>query len=64
MAYLLQLYRQENSLKYRLRNKLLINNIHIKITEGRRCAAEGRGKNKKRSTWEGQCSVLFDLVKL
>ena len=63
MAYLLQLYRQENSLKCRLRNKLLIDDIHITITEGRGCVAEGKGKKKKKSTpkkrwtWEGECTV-------
>ena len=41
MAYLLQLYRQE---KCRLRNKLLIDDIHITITEGRGCVAEGKAK--------------------
>ena len=48
MAYLLQLYRQENSLKCRLRNKLVTDDIHITITEGRGCEAEGRGKKKKK----------------
>ena len=47
MAYLLQLYRQENSLKCRLRNKLLIDNIHITISEGEGCVAEGKGKKEK-----------------
>ena len=47
MAYLLQLYRQENNLKCRLRNKLLIDDIHITITEGRGCVAEGKSKEKK-----------------
>ena len=47
MAYLLQLYRQDNSLKCRLRNKLLIDDIHITITEGRGCVAEGKAKKKK-----------------
>ena len=67
MAYLLQLYRQENSLKCRLRNKLLIDDIHITITEGRGCVAEGKGKKKKRSQrqksvgfWRG--NVLFETV--
>ena len=41
MEYLLQLYRQENSLKCRLCNKLLIDDIHITITEGRVYVAEG-----------------------
>ena len=63
MAYLLQLYRQENSLKYRPRNKLLIDDIHITITEGRGCVAEGKAKKKKKPmpkkhwTWEGECTV-------
>ena len=62
MAYLLQLYRQENSLKCRLRNKLLIDDIHITITEGRGCVAEGKANKKpatpkKRWTWEGECTV-------
>lgn len=49
MAYLLQLYRGENSLKCRLCNKLLIDDIHITITEGRGCrVAEGTGKKKKK----------------
>ena len=41
MEYLLQLYRQENSLKCRLCNKLLIDDIHITITEGRVYVAVG-----------------------
>ena len=63
MAYLLQLYRQENNLKCRLRNKLLIDDIHMTITEGRGCVAEGKVKKKrkptpkKRWTWEGECTV-------
>ena len=62
MAYLLQLYRQEDSLKCRLRNKLLIDDIHITITEGRRCVAEKKAKKKKpmpkkRWTWEGEYTV-------
>ena len=48
MAYLLQLYRQENSLKCRLRNKLLIDDINITITEGRGCVTEGKAKKKKK----------------
>ena len=43
MACLLQLYRQEDSMKCRLRNKLVIDDIHITITEGRGCVAEGKG---------------------
>ena len=69
MAYLLQLYRQENSLKCRLRNKLLKDDIHITITEGRGCVAEGKAKKKKGNAkkaldlrWEMYCSKLFDLV--
>ena len=62
MAYLLQLYHQENSLKCRLCNKLLIDDIHITITEGRGCVVEGKAKkkkptSKKRWTWEGECTV-------
>ena len=62
MAYLSQLYRQENSLKCRLRNKLLIDDIHITLTEGRGCVAEGKAEKKnptpkKRWTWEGECTV-------
>ena len=68
MAYLLQLYRQENSLKCRLRNKLLIDDIHITITEGRGCVAEGKAKKKsqrqKALDLGGgmHCSKLFDLI--
>ena len=69
MAYLLQIYRQENSLKCGLRNKLLIDDIHITITEGRGCVAEGNAKKKKANAkkaldLEGgmYCSKLFDLV--
>ena len=64
MAYLLQLYCQENNLKCRLRNKLLIDDIHITITEGRGCVAEVKSKKKKKKptpkkrwTWEGECTV-------
>lgn len=62
MADLLQLYLQENSLKCRLRNKLLIDDIQITITNGRGCVAEGKGKKKKptpkkRCSWEGGCTV-------
>ena len=68
MAYLLQLYRQENSLKCRLRNKLLIDDIHITIIEGRRCVAERKAKKKtnaqKALDLGGgmNSSKLFDLV--
>ena len=69
MAYLLQLYRQENSLKCRLRNKLLIDDIHITITEGRGCVAEGKAKKKEANAKTAldlgggmYCSKLFDLV--
>ena len=44
MAYLLQLYCEENSLKCRLRNKLLIDDIHITITEGRGWVRNGGKK--------------------
>ena len=47
MAYLLQLCREENSLKCRVRNNLLIDDIHITITEGRGWVAEGTDKRKK-----------------
>ena len=64
MAYLLQLCREENSLKCRVRNNLLIDDIHITITEGRGCVTEGTDKRKKmtptpkkRWTWEGECTV-------
>ena len=62
MAYLWQLYRQENSLKCRLRNKLLIDDIHKTITERRGCVAEGTGKQNKPTpkkwwTWEWGCTV-------
>ena len=49
MAHLLQLYRQENRLKCRLRNKLLISDFHITITEGQGCVAEGKAKKKEAS---------------
>ena len=68
LAYLLQLYREENSLKCKLRNKLLIDDIHITITEGRRWLVDGKGKKKanakKAVDLEGgmNCSKLFDLV--
>ena len=67
MAYLLQLYRQENSLKCRLRNKLLIDDIHITITEGRGCVAEGKAKKKntsqrQKSVGLGRGNVLFETV--
>ena len=69
MAYLLQLYRQENSLKCRLRNKLLIDDIHITIIEGRRCVAERKAKIKEANVQKAldlgggmNCSKLFDLV--
>ena len=47
MVYLLQLSRQENSLKCRLRNKLLTDDIHMKTTEGRGGVAEGTDKRKR-----------------
>ena len=63
MAYLLQLYCEENSLKCRLRNKLLIDDIHITITEGRGWV---RNEGKKAIDLGGwmYCSKLFDLVQL
>ena len=63
MAYLWQLYCQDNSLKCRLRNKLLIDDIHTTITEGQGCVAKGKAEKKKkptpkrRWTWEGVCTV-------
>ena len=69
MAYLLQLYRQENSLKCRLRNKLLIDDPHITITEGRGCVVEGEAKKKEANAKKAldlggriYCSKFFDLV--
>ena len=69
MAYLLKLYRQENSLKCRLRNKLLIDDILITITEKRGCVAEGKGEKREANTKKAldlgggmYCSKLFDLV--
>ena len=62
MAYLLQLYRQENSLKCRLRNKLLIDGIHITIIEGLGCVAEGKEANAKKSGGLGRGNVLFETV--
>ena len=69
MEYLLQLYRQENSLKCRLRNKLLIDDIHITITEGRGCVAEGKANKKEANAQKAldlgggmYSSKLFDLV--
>ena len=65
MAYLLQLYRQENSLKCRLRNKLLIDDIHITITAGRGCVAKGKAKKNsqpKKRVGLGTGNVLFETV--
>ena len=68
LAYLLPIQREENSLKCKLRNKLLIDDIHITITEGRRWLVEGKGKKKtnakKAVDLEGgmYCSKLFELV--
>ena len=50
-----------------VRNKLLIDDIHITITEGRGCVAEGKAKKKanaKKALDLGggmYCSKLFDL---
>ena len=52
MGYLLQFYNQENSLKCSLRNELLRDDIHITITDGRGCVAEGR--NKKTANANGK----------
>ena len=64
MAYLLQPYRQENSLKRRLRNKLLPDDIHITIIEGRGYIAERKVKGKKshrqKSGVLGRGNVLFE----
>ena len=65
MAYLLQLYRQENSLKCRLRNKLLLDDIHVTITEGRGCVAEGKAKKhtqRHKNVGLGRENVLFETV--
>ena len=67
MPYLLKLYRGENSLKCRLCNKLLIDDIHITVTEGRGCrVAEGTGKKKRskrqKSGGLGRGNVLFETV--
>ena len=67
MAYLLQLCREENSLKCRVRSNLLIDDIHITITEGRGCVAEGTDKRKKLSQRQksgglGRGNVLFETV--
>ena len=56
MAYLLQLSRQENSLKCRLRNKLLTDDIHMNATEGRGGVTEGTDKKKKKPTLKKQCT--------
>ena len=63
MAYLLQLYCEENSLKCRLRNELLIDDIHITITEGRGWVRNG-GKKAVDLGGGMYCSKLFDLVQL
>ena len=52
MAYLLQIYHQENRLKCRLSNKFLIDDIHITITEGRGCVVEGKGKKYSQRQWK------------
>ena len=69
MAYLWQLYRQENNLKCRLRNKLLIDYIHKTTTEGRGCVAEGNREKKEANAKKAldlgggmYHSKLFDLV--
>ena len=69
MAYLLQLYRQEDSLKCRPRNKLLIDDIHRTITVRRGYVAEAKGKKRSQRQKKGGlgrgmcCSKLFDLVR-
>ena len=65
MAYLWQLYCQENSLKCRLRNKLLKDDICITITEGRGCVAEETGKkinHRQKSGGLGRGNVLFETI--
>ena len=65
MAYLWQLYRQKNSLKCWLRNKLLIDDIHIMIAEGRGCVAEEQVKKisqRQKSGGLGRGNVLFETV--
>ena len=66
MAYLLQFYRQENSLKCKLRNKLLMDGIHKTITEGRGCVAERKAKKKRSQRQKGVGlgwgNVLFETV--
>ena len=51
-----------------VRNKLLIDDIHITITEGRGCVTEGKAKKKKANAKKAldlggrmYCSKLFDL---
>ena len=63
MAYLSQLYLQDNNLKCRLRNKLLIEDIHITFTEGQGCVAGGKIKKlnqRQKSVGLGRGNVLFE----
>ena len=66
MAYMLQLYCQENSLKFRLRYKLLIDDIHMTITERLGCVAEGTDKRKRSQRQKSgglkKGNVLFETV--
>ena len=66
MAYLWQLCCQDNSLKCRLRNKLLIDDIHTTITEGQGCVAEGKAEKKRSQRQKGvglgRGSVQFQTV--
>lgn len=59
MAYLLLLYRQGNSLKCRLRNKLLIDDIHIAISKGiaERTDKKGSQRQKSGGLERGECIV-------
>ena len=65
MAYLWQLYCQEISLKCRLRNKVLKDDIHITITEGRGCVAKETGKkinDRQKSGGLKRGNVLFETI--
>ena len=51
-----------------MRNKLLIDDIHLTITEGRGCVAEGKDKKKKKKSQRqkrgglGRGNVLLETV--
>ena len=59
-------------MKCRIRYKLLLDDIHVTITEGRGCVAEGTDKKKKKKKENAKkevdlrggmyCSKLFGLV--